>query len=273
MPRKCRLTLNAVGLAMTWDNLSTLTGMRCEPVPTRDGSAVIAVMTPFTFADGDCIEMFAEQVGNQVRLFDEGLTLLHLHTVGIRLGDRRRWQPLRKAVQPHGVTLTDDGVLEAWAPMAESGVGFARFTSALLSLAAWEREHQGLPMVGDWLVEEAKLYLRAWKPDVELIEKPEPLRGLSGRRHGFDFHLDGEYVDAIAANGNSTGAQLRKLVDLKHNPEHRDLQVRVIVDDRRMPDAAAEEVSILGRVAKAWTMNGLISATARRANAVLSTPH
>jgi hypothetical protein len=249
---------------MNCDHFTTLTGMRCEPVPTRDGSAVIAVMTPFTFADGDGIEMFAEQVGGQFRLFDEGLTLLHLHSVGIRLGDRRRWQPLRKAVQPHGVTLTDDGVLEGWAPLAEPGVGFARFTSALLSLAAWEREHQGLPMHGDWLVEEAKLYLRAWKPAAELVEKPEPLRGLSGRRHGFDFSLDGEYVDAISANGNSTGAELRKLVDLKHNPEHRNLQVRVIVDDRRVPDAAAEEVSILGRFAKAWTMSGLMAAATRR---------
>lgn len=249
---------------MNCDHFSTLTGMRCEPVPTRDGSAVVSVMTPFCFADGDGIEMFAEQVGTQVRLFDEGLTLLHLHSVGIRLDDRRRWQPLRKAVQPHGVALTDDGVLEAWAPLAEPGGGFARFTSALLSVAAWEREHQGLPMQGDWLVEEAKLYLRAWKPAVELVEKPAPLRGLSGRRHGFDFSLDGEYVDAISANGNSTGAELRKLVDLKHSPEHRDLPVRVIVDDRRMPDAAAEEVSILGRVAKAWTMSGLIAAATRR---------
>ena len=53
-------------------------------------------------------------------------------------------------------------------------------------------------------------------------------------------------------------------MDLKHNPEHRTLQVRVIVDDRRVPDAAAEEVSILGRFAKAWTMSGLMVAATRR---------
>jgi hypothetical protein len=33
----------------------------------RDGSAAIAVITPFTFFDGDGVEVFASSVGTQVR--------------------------------------------------------------------------------------------------------------------------------------------------------------------------------------------------------------
>jgi hypothetical protein len=253
---------------MNCQQFETLTAMRCEPMETRDQSNVIAVYSPFTFADGGAIEIFAATRGEQIHLFDEGTTMLHVRSVGLPVADKRRWQPLKQAAQPYGVTLTDDGAFELLAPLARASVAFARFTSALIAVAAWEREHVGLPSPSEHLVDEVAMHLRAWRPNLELRARPEPLQGLSGKRHQFNFMLGNEYVDAISTNGNSTGAELRKIIDVRGAPATADVDVRVVVDDRRDPRAAEDEMRILGTVARAWSMRRLIAATAAS-----STPH
>jgi hypothetical protein len=248
---------------MNCEHFHQLIGMRCEPMDTRDGSEVIAVYSPFTFADGGAIEIFASIDGGFVHLSDEGTTLLHLRSVGLPVSDKRRWTPLKSAIKPYGAALTDDGTFELLASAEQSSVAFARFTSALISVANWEREHIGLPIGAEHFKDEVAMHLRSWRPDLELKPRPTPLLGLSGKKHSFDFHFGAEYVDAISANGNSTGAELRKIIDVKSVPEFADLDVRVVVDDRRDRQAAADEIRILGRVARAWPMTALIAKSMR----------
>ena len=243
---------------MNCEYFQQLFGMRCEPMDTRDGSEVIAVYSPFTFADGGAIEVFASMSGGFVHLSDEGTTLLHLRSVGLPVSDKRRWAPLKSAIKPYGASLTEDGTFELLANADRSSLAFARFVSALLSVANWEREHIGLPMGAEHFRDEVAMHLRSWRPDLELNARPAALQGLSGKKHSFDFRFGAEYVDAISANGNSTGAELRKIIDVKSSPEFADLDVRVVVDDRRDQQAAAEEIRILGRVARAWPMSALI---------------
>lgn len=246
---------------MNCQHFQHLTGMRCEPMETRDGSEMVAVYSPFTFADGGAIEVFAALEGDHIHLSDEGTTLLHLRSVGLPVSNKRKWSPLKSAIKPYGASLTDDGTFELIAPAtsASAGTGFARFMSALISVANWEREHVGLPMGPDLFKEEVAMHLRSWKPQLELRSKPSPLLGLSGKKHSFDFQFGSEYVDAIAANGTSTGAELRKVLDVRGSPEFSQLEVRVVVDDRRDPRAAADEIGILGKVVRAWPMSALIA--------------
>lgn len=109
------------------------------------------------------------------------------------------------------------------------------------------------------------MHLRAWRPQLELRARPEPVQGLSGKRHHFDFVLGTEYVDAISANGNSTGAELRKIIDVRGVPALSEVDVRVVVDDRRDPRAAEDEIRILGTVSRAWSMRRLIAASTQAA--------
>jgi hypothetical protein len=53
---------------------------------------------------------------------------------------------------------------------------------------------------------------------------------------------------------------LRKLVDVRASSRNVELQIRVVIDDRRQPDRAAIEASILGRFAMTWPMTRLIAA-------------
>lgn len=63
---------------MNCDQFQELIGMRCNQI----GEAV-EVITPFSFADGDAIEIFAQTHGPQVLFFDDGFTLEHLNSIGI----------------------------------------------------------------------------------------------------------------------------------------------------------------------------------------------
>jgi hypothetical protein len=241
---------------MNCDQFANMVGMRCDQV----GDA-IEVITPFTFSDGDGIELFAQSLGPQVLFFDDGFTLHHLHSVGIDVGfSQKRWQPLKSIAKNYGVTLSDSGVFETLCSASNPSEGFARMVSTLLGVASWEREHAGVSLDSAWLVDEVALYLKAWKPSSPLIEKPIA-QGFSGRMLTFDFEIDGKFVDAVQPHSASTGAELRKLVDLSSNKTYFKKEVLVVVDDRVNPLRAKQEIEIIGRVASAWPMSSLIKAS------------
>src|SRR5687768_9223963 len=98
--------------------------MRCNPIGTA-----VEIVTPFTFADGNGIEVFAETRAPQVHFFDDGFTLMHLHSAGVHLNDRRSWSPLKTIAETHGVGLSEDGVFETLSPIVSAGHGFARLMS------------------------------------------------------------------------------------------------------------------------------------------------
>lgn len=240
---------------MNCDNFQELIGMRCSPI----GDAV-EVITPFTFPDGDGIDVFAQAHGPQVYFFDDGFTLMHLHSAGIHLNDRKRWRPLRTIAEIHGTSLSEDGVFETLCPAASASAGFARLVSTLLGVANWQREQIGVTQDSAWFIDEVAMYLRAWKPKAPMIEKPT-VQGFSGRPLKFDFQIGDQYIDAIQPHGASTGAELRKIIDLTAGSMKSKLEALVIVDDRTQPEAAKQEMDIIGRVAKAWPMSALIKAS------------
>jgi hypothetical protein len=241
---------------MNCENFESLIGMRCNPV----GDAV-EIVTPFTFADGNGIEVFAQTHAPQVHFFDDGFTLMHLHSAGVHLNDKRNWSPLKTIADTHGVTLTDDGVFETLSPVASASHGFARLVSTLLGVAAWERDQLGVAQDSAWFVEEVAMYLKAWKPSAPFLAKPTA-KGFSGRVLRFDFQLGNQYVDAIHPHGISTGSELRKAVDLNTGPLGDEGGLLVVVDDRLKNEAAAkQEIEIIGRVAQAWPMTRLMAAS------------
>lgn len=235
---------------MNCESFQELVGMRCSSI----GDAV-EVITPFTFSDGGGIEVFAQKVGSQIHFFDDGFTLMHLHSVGIDLGHtKKRWTPLKNIAHLHGVTLSDKGVFHLLAPIEKASHGFAKLVSTLIGVAAWEREQMGISQEVASLIDEVSMYLRAWQPTEELIEKPNAIYGRSGKALRFDFQLGKTFIDAIQPISQSTGSELRKILDLSE-----EANVMVIVDDRKQHLKARQEIEIIGRVGTAWAMSSLVS--------------
>lgn len=237
---------------MNCDSFENIVGMRCSPI----GEAV-EVITPFTFADGGGLEVFAQARGPQVHFFDDGFTMMHLNSVGIEIcANKKRWMPLKNIAETYGVSLSDKGVFETLVPTENASLGFARMISTLLGVDAWARSQAGVSQDAAWLVEEVGLYLHAWKPQAGIIDKPSPVKGRTGRSLRFDFLLENQYIDAIQPHSISTGSELSKIVDA---PE--DVGIMVIVDDRVNPEKAKQEMEIIGRIGTAWAMSSLVSAS------------
>jgi len=247
---------------MNCENFELLIGMRCNSV----GDAV-GVVTPFVFPDGDGIEVYAKQAGSQVHFFDDGFTLMHLNGVGIDVSDAKHWQPLRAIAGIHGTTLNKDGVFEILWPADSAAQGFARLVSTLLGIAAWERDQAGVSQDASWLVDEVAMYMRQWKPGTAINSKPPAVKGFSGKMLTFDLEVGGQFIDAINPRGQSTNAAIRKFVELNTSVINREYMV--IVDDRTNPEAAKQEVEIIGQVGVAWPMSKLIKASGAIPNRTL----
>lgn len=248
---------------MNCDDFQQIIGMRCNPV----GSA-LEVVTPFTFNDGDGFEIFAQTMGPQVHFFDDGFTLMHLHGAGIFLKDKKQWKPLKAIAELNGATLSEDGVFETLCSSDNPSVGFARMVSTLIGVAAWEREQFGVEQDNAAFVEEVALHLKAWKPAAPFLENPTA-KGFSGRSLKFHFQIENQLVDAIQPHGATTGAELRKIIDLNYAASHKDASVLVIMDDRLNKAASAkQETEILGRVATVWPMTALIAASTSTSSAI-----
>lgn len=130
--------------------------------------------------------------------------------------------------------------------------------STLLGVAAWERERAGVSVDADWFVDEVAFHLQAWKPAAHMVKNPK-IKGFSGRTITFDFELEGQLIDAVTPHSASTGAELRKIVDLTSASAYADKDVMIIVDDRSNQDLAKQEMDIIGRVARTWPMSSLVA--------------
>lgn len=236
--------------------LSIVSAFDCVPVRGLHNEQGIEIGTPFSYADGSAIVLYAMEEGDRILLSDNGELLAHLATVGIQTG--RRIGSLRERVARFGLTLSDKGDVRALVPLDQGATMLAAAVSAMLSVAEWEREQMGLDEQTQNLAEEAEILLREWKPEATLERRPK-IKGQSKREHTFAFLLDGEYIDVIPANHTATGATMRKAGDVKNSPYLGGRDIRVVVDDRRDPERAGVERQILGSLVKAMTLTKLES--------------
>lgn len=240
--------------------LHTASAFDCVPIRGLHNEAGIEIGTPFSYADGTAIVLYAMEEGQQLLLSDNGEMLAHLSAVGININ--KRLSTLRDRVAPFGLTLTDKGDVRAMVPIEQGSYMLATTISAMLSVAEWEREQLGLDEQTKNLADEAEILLREWKPQAILERRPK-IKGQSKREHIFDFLLDGEYIDVIAANHVATGATMRKAGDVKNSPYLDTQSIRVVIDDRSEPERAEVERHILGSLVKSMTLTKLRELTAR----------
>lgn len=239
---------------MICSNISTLLGIKCHPL--NDDGSVAMLETPFQFEDGDSVPVFLERQGSKVRFFDDGNVILHFRGRGVSIENNRQTRFIRNLAEPNGVRLSDTGELEIWASAEEASAAFAKFMATLTQLTSWERDQIGLSTDTSLLIIEVAQCLRAWKPHVPLIERPKYI-GVSGQEYHLDFDFDGEGVIAISPHHIAVNAAIKKLLDIKSRPEHSDLKVMAVLDDRYDSKTAKREGLIIDALASVWLMSKL----------------
>ena len=234
--------------------LQTASAFDGVPIRGPHKEAGIEIGTPFSFADGTAIVLYAMEEGDRLLPSDNGEMLAHLWSVGTNIN--KRLSTLRDRVAPFGLTLTDKGDVRALVPMEQGSHMLATTISAMLSVAEWEREQLGLDEQIKNLADEAEILLREWKPQ-SILERRPKIRGQAKREHNFDFLLDDEYIDVIAGNYVATGATMRKAGDVKNSPYLDSRSIRVLIDDRSDPERAEVERYIPGSLVESMTLTKL----------------
>ena len=239
---------------MICTQISKLIGVSCLPL-SEDGS-VAYIDTSFAFEDGSSIPVFVEKVGDQVRFFDDGETILHLRGRGLSLDDNRKTKFLKNLGAPSQVMLSEMGELEAWAAFDDAPKAFARYLTTMLAVTRWEVDQIGIATDLSLLVSEVAMCLRAIKPQAELIESPEYV-GISGSKYKLDFKFDGDAVIATSTHPNAVSSAAKKLLDIRAAAENSGINIVVVLDDRHEPETAKKEGLILDSVANVWMMRKL----------------
>jgi hypothetical protein len=239
---------------MICTQISNLIGIACHPL-NEDGS-IAMIDTAFAFDDGDGIPVYLEKIGGQVRFFDDGETILHFYGRGVKIDSAKKTRFIKNIAATNGVTLTDMGVLEIWAPESQAPSAFASYMSAMVGLTGWEKDQTGLSTDISLLITEVAQCLHAWKPNAQLTEDPEYI-GISGESYKLDFDFNGEAVIAISPHHSAVGAAVKKLLDIKSAPKNSGLKVLVVIDDRYDSKAAKKEGLIMDALATVWPMTRL----------------
>ncbi len=225
-------------------NLSTF-GFDMYKVPTRDGSIVYEIDTPFLLADEYTLNIFVEQLGNNIHIFDEGCTVFDLRGFGIQLDDGRM-KSLSNLLRGYGLAL-DGTSIESLAPIDKGHVLFSRYIAAMMSIDSWLRSNLRVKPSKTNLVNQTKTYFKSWTRCDNVIDAPK-IQGKYEKIISFDFMIDGLYVDSIFPDYNATASFMHKvaLAKISH-----DLKTMVVVDDRTEPIKAKREKEIASAVSPA----------------------
>jgi hypothetical protein len=167
-----------------------------------------------------------------------------------------RMKGLREHAQAHRLQLTAKGELTMLARPEHAPAAFAQAMSGMIAVSAWiaERLQQRAEEVD--LVAEMQPYIIARNPSATFVLHPK-VKGASRTVHEFDMRHGGDLIDVIPANANSTGSAMRKAGDVQNGPFSPEASPLIIVDDRREPARAANEIGILASVTRAMAVSTL----------------
>lgn len=246
----------------TCKNLCANLGFDCESIEFAGGS-VLALDTPFRFADGNAFTVYSETIGPKVRFFDSSQTLFHAMAMGITSFSAKGYQSIKGLVSKYGADVSGQGEIELYCDADSLPSGFARYISSLIAVAEWEEQNAGMDLVSSrtsQLVEEAQLYLTALAPNTPATFSDDRFRGISGRDYQFHLKQGAAHVDVIKAHPAAAASELHKLVDIRGKPMSADMEIVVVIDDRGRAQRGAEEVAVIGQFASTWTMTKLMDA-------------
>lgn len=227
--------------------LFSVIGVSCTPMD--DAGTVALIETPFRFADGDAMSIFVEKtMSGVVRFFDEGGTLMHLAGRGVDVRNAKRLHFLSRLEQAHKVKLTERGELEALALPDKAGEAFANYVQAMLAVAQWESEHEGVDTDAAELLDEVAAALTRCYPHDEL-RRSVSMTGISRQSIAVDFVVGRRAFFAIRPNRNAVSSVIRKVLDLSNTRAGSEMHFEVIIDERNAPEVAHDEGMVIAAVA------------------------
>ncbi len=217
-------------------------GFEMRPVPTRDGSAVHQLETPFRISRDAPLEAYVQTFDEEVRFFDEGLNLHTLLSLGMSFEEEAAWNRLQDFFRGTGVVLQPSGLIEMIAPRKRAEEACARYLLALTQLVALPAD-KNCPVDCDRkeYVARAGLAFRCLFPEAEM--ECFPVVQTASGAISFDLRVDGGYVNVLSID--DVRSHVGKVEALRL--ERSDVQtLAVVIDEVDVSGRAAAEMEAIG---------------------------
>jgi hypothetical protein len=230
---------------MICQHLNALAGIECMPLD--EAGDVACIFLPIRHTDGDAMHVYVERLGNMVKFSDGGDIALHFSGRGLQLDNPRKRLFMKNAASPSGVTLTHDNVLEMIVPEEQSSEGFSAMLSTFVRLRDWESNNIFIEEEESTLAAEVEYLLRRLNP-LAVIERSPTYVGITKHVYQLDLSVDGRPVVAVSSHHQAIAAAIKKLLDIKSNPDLHSLDLMIIFDDRQAKQSAIEDSTLLETV-------------------------
>ena len=234
-------------------------GFEMRPVPTRDGSAVHQLETPFRISRDAPLEAYVQTYEGDVRFFDEGLNLHALLSLGVNFEEEAAWDRLQDAFRGTGVVLHPSGQIEMIAPRERGEEACARYLLALTQLESLVTD-KNCPMDSDRkeYVGRAALALRCAFPEAEM--ECFPVVRTAGGAISFDLRVDGGYVNVLSID--DVRSHVGKVEALRL--ERPDVQtLAVVIDEADASGRAVAEMEAIGGAVPVMLLSELVASVLR----------
>lgn len=227
-------------------------GFECQAA----GENILSVTTPLSFIDGEVIGFYLSESNDRtILLSDNADTLAHLYGLGIPLDDRRRWRSFQDFAHQYNLTLDERGEVFTLCQKDDIPHAVARYFAFVHEVTEWEATHSLLPEDESVLVDEIEQQIRRRNPAVVVNRSPRVV-GATGREYVFALQAGGTVIDPLLPNSRSTGAALRKVLDVERGPQR--VYPLLVVEDRQEYNRARSEMLIVSAVARVIPMSELI---------------
>lgn len=234
-------------------------GFEMRPVPTRDGSAVHQIDTPFRLAEDAPLEAYVQMFEGEVRFFDEGLNLHTLLSLGISFEEEAAWDRLQDVFRGTGVVLHPSSQIEMIAPRERTEEACARYLLALMQLESLVTD-KNCPMDRDRkeYVARAALAFRCLLPEAEM--ECFPVVQTASGAISFDLYVGGRYVDVLSVD--AVRSHVEKIKVLRR--ERPDVQtLAVVIDAADASGRAVAEKDAIGGAVHAMLLSELEASALR----------
>lgn len=222
-----------------------LTAWPCASVVDSNGQAATMLTPPVSFWGGAIVPVFVLDRDPYYEITDDCGILHHLYVSGFRIADDGRKQTgLRRAVQRHGVELSDQ--LHLYCKKSEVERGLRKYLAAMFEVKHWECEAAGKGGDPASLISEAELYLTAINPAGK-VKHDIPALSITGKPQVFPLQIDETLYDTTRPSGSAH--LVKKLVDVRSVPSNQDLDITVVLDDRDDQERAREDFQVFTQLA------------------------
>lgn len=234
-------------------------GFGMRQVPTRDGSTVHQIDTPFRLAEDAPLEAYVQTFEGEVRFFDEGLNLHTLLSLGMSFEEEAAWNRLQDSFRGTGVVLYPSSQIEMIAPRERTEEACARYLLALTQLVSLLA---GKDCPVDWdrkeYVARAALAFRCLLPKAEM--ECFPVMRTTDGEISFDLRVDDRYVDVLSID--AVRSHVGKVEALRL--ERPDVQtLAVVIDEADASERVAAEMEAIGGSVPAMLLSELETSALR----------